>query len=306
MRISQRLFLIVFLSLPTMLQAQKILPLYEGNIPNSKPSTDNENVEVTNGISIVHNISRPTLTVFMPQAGKSNGTALIICPGGGYWINAISHEGTDVAKKFNEMGVTVFVLKYRIPNDATMINREIGPLQDAQQAIKTVREKAKEWNINPNRIGIMGFSAGGHLASTAGTHFETAVIDNPNKTSLRPDFMMLIYPVISFDENVGHMGSREQLIGKTPSSDKIKLYSNELQVTKNTPPTFLVHASDDDVVKSENSVLFYQHLIENKVPAEMHIYQAGGHGFGMNNKTTQDSWMERGKAWLDSNGWLKK
>jgi acetyl esterase/lipase len=303
MKIYKSLFWIALL-FPAMLSAQK-LALYPGAIPNSKPSPDNEKTEFTDGITIVKEISRPTLTVFPPQ-GTSNGTALIICPGGGYWINAASHEGSDVAKKFNAMGVTVFVLKYRIPNDATMINREIGPLQDAQQAIKMVRERAKEWKINPDRIGIMGFSAGGHLASTAGTHFETSVIDNPKKVSLRPDFMMLIYPVISFQDSTGHMGSREQLIGKNPSADKIRLYSNEYQVNKNTPPTFLVHASDDDVVMPENSIVFYQQLIRNHIPAEMHIYQAGGHGYGMNNKTTTDSWVDRAQAWLASNGWLKK
>jgi acetyl esterase/lipase len=204
------------------------------------------------------------------------------------------------------MGITVFVLKYRIPSDATMINREIGALQDAQQAIKTVRERASEWSINPDRIGIMGFSAGGHLASTAGTHFETAVIDNPGKTSLRPDFMMLIYPVISFQDSIGHMGSREQLIGKNPSEEKIRLYSNEYQVNKKTPPSFLLHSSDDDVVKVDNSIVFYEQLIHYGVPAELHIYQAGGHGYGMNNKTTKDSWMDRAQSWLASNGWLTK
>ena len=210
-----------------------------------------------------------------------------------------------MARKFNEMGVAAFVLKYRIPNDATMINREIGPLQDAQQAIRMVRQRASEWKVKPNRIGIMGFSAGGHLASTAGTHFNNAVIENPGGVSLRPDFLILIYPVISFQDSIGHIGSRDQLIGKKPTAEKINFYSNELQVTKNTPPTFLVHASDDKGVKSENSIVFYQNLIKNKVPAEMHLYQGGGHGFGLNNKTTKDLWMDRCEAWLSMNDWLK-
>jgi acetyl esterase/lipase len=187
-----------------------------------------------------------------------------------------------------------------------MLNKEIGPLQDAQQAIKTVRMRAKEWNIDTNRIGIMGFSAGGHLASTAGTHFTTAVIDNKENINLRPNFMILIYPVISFQDSIGHIGSRERIIGKRPAKDKIDLYSNELQVNEKTPPTFIVHASDDDGVNPNNSVVFYQSLIKYKVPAELHIYQNGGHGFGMNNKTTNDKWMERCKNWMIANGWLTR
>jgi len=286
--------------------AQQTIPLYDGAIPNSKPSPNEEKRETDNGIVVINKISIPTLTIFLPPKEKANGTAVVICPGGGYWVNAIEHEGNGVAKKFNEMGVAAIVLKYRIPNEATMINKEIGPLQDAQQAIKTVRMRAREWNINSNRIGIMGFSAGGHLASTEGTHFSKAVIDDKENISLRPDFMILIYPVISFQDSIAHMGSREQLIGKQPAKDKIDLYSNELQVTQKTPPTFLVHASDDDGVNPNNSIVFYQALIKNKVPAELHIYQNGGHGFGMNNKTTNDKWMERCKNWLETNGWLKK
>lgn len=286
--------------------AQQTFPLYPHNIPNSKPSANEEKTEVRDGITIVSKISVPTLTVFTPDRQKANGTAVIIFPGGGYWVNASGHEGNDVAKKLNEMGITAFVVKYRIPNDATMINREIGPLQDAQQAIKTVRMGAGKWNVNPGRIGIMGFSAGGHLASTAGTHFNNPVIENKENVSLRPDFMILVYAVISFQDSMVHLGSREQLIGKSPVKDKIDLYSNELQVNGNTPPTFLVHASDDDAVKVENSILFYQHLLQYKIPAELHIYQGGGHGFGLNNKTTTDKWIERCKSWMEGNGWLKK
>ncbi len=299
------ILLSLFFFIAAHLAAQSVINLYEGPVPNSKPTVDDEKWEDRNGITIVSNISRPTLTLFLPPKEKANGTAVIICPGGGYWINAISHEGTDVAKKFNEWGVAAFVLKYRIPNEATMENREIGPLQDAQRAIQLVRTSATEWNIKPDRIGIMGFSAGGHLASTAGTHFSQAVIGNPKNTSLRPDFMILIYPVISFQNKNGHLGSRDNLIGKNPSKEKVDWYSNELQVTGQTASSFLVHASDDDVVKSENSILFYQALIQNKVKAELHIYQGGGHGFGMNNKTTSDSWMDRLKNWIEANSLLK-
>lgn len=261
---------------------------------------------MSNGILVISKISKPTLSIFLAPKEKANGTAVIIYPGGGYGIVAAGHEGTDIAKKFNEMGITAFVVKYRIPNSETMINPEIGPLQDAQQAIKIVRESAREYNINPNRIGIMGFSAGGHLASTAGTHFDKAVIANTNNTSLRPDFMLLIYPVISFTDSLTHKGSRDNLIGKNPSAQKIKEYSNEMQVTNKTPPTFLVHASDDDAVKPENSIAFYLALIKNKVDAEMHLYESGGHGFGLNLKNKNEQWMERCKNWMENHGWLKQ
>ena len=299
-------FIYVFFMLTSF--SQTIIPLYKDSIPNSKPSPNEESstYEGENKILIVHNVSRPSLTVFLQPKEKASGAAVIICPGGGYSILAASHEGYDVAKKLNEMGVAAFVLKYRIPDDKTMLNKEIGPLQDAQRAIQIVRERAVEWNINPSRIGIMGFSAGGHLASTAGTHFDKAVIENKNNTSLRPDFMVLVYPVISFTDSIGHIGSRDNLLGKNPSEEKIRAYSGELQVVANTPPAFLVHAGNDDVVKVQNSIRFYEAEQKNNIPAELHIYPKGGHGFGMNNPTTKDLWMERLKNWLDLNGWLKK
>ena len=155
-----------------------------------------------------------------------------------------------------------------------MPEKEIGPLQDAQQAIKTVRENAANYHINPQRIGVLGFSAGGHLASTLGTHYKESKVSNEKQTSLRPDFMILIYPVISFQNDIGHRGSRDQLLGKNPTPQKIDLYSNELQITSETPPTFLIHASDDDVVVPANSVRFYENLLKHNVQAELHIYQA--------------------------------
>ena len=297
------IFLIYFI--PLLVISQTIIPLYKDNIPNSKPAKDEEKSEQSNGLLIISKISKPTLSIFLPPKEKANGAAIIIYPGGGYGVVAAGHEGTDIAKKFNEIGVTAFVVKYRIPNSETMVNPEIGPLQDAQQAIKVVREGAKEYNIDPNKIGIIGFSAGGHLASTAGTHFDKAVITNTNNTSLRPDFMLLIYPVISFADSIAHIGSRNNLIGKNPSAEKIKEYSNELQVTSKTPPTFLVHASDDDAVKPENSVVFYLALIKNHVDAEMHLYEKGSHGFGLHLKNKNELWMDRCKNWMENHGWLK-
>jgi len=292
-----------------MTNAQIIIPLYNNDsIPNSKPSKNNEKSEFEKdwNILIISKITRPTLTAFIPEKEKANGAAVLICPGGGYSIVAAGHEGYDVAKKFNEFGVAAFVLKYRIPDDSTMINKEIGPLQDAQRAMQIIRENAATWNVDVHRVGIMGFSAGGHLASTVATHLNKIVIENKNNTNLRPDFAILIYPVISFADSIANIGSRDGLLGKNPSKEKIKEYSNELQVTAQTPPSFLVHAEDDDAVKVQNSIYFYEALQKNNIPSELHIYPKGGHGFGLNNKTEKDDWMERLKNWMDTNGWLKK
>ena len=300
------LYLFFLISLSVSAVAQKVLPLYPDTIPNAIASQEEEVVETKDdGVVIISKITKPTIAVYLPAKRKSTGTAVIIFPGGGYWVNAYKHEGTDVAKQFAAMGVAAFVVKYRIPNDATMVNRAIGPLQDAQQAIKMVRENAATWGIDPQRIGVMGFSAGGHLASTAGTHFKQTYIPNASNTSLRPDFMILIYPVISFVPGVGHAGSAEQLLGKQPSQEKLASCSNELQVTAQTPPAFLVHATDDDGVSPLNSIVFYEALLKHKVPAELHLYQTGGHGFGMYIKGSRELWMERCENWLATNGWLK-
>jgi len=281
------------------LYAQTTINLYDGSVPSSKPYTTKELWDPqSNGDTIVHYTSVPTLTVFLPDKNIANGTAVVICPGGGYWVTSIVKEGFDIAREFNKWGVAAFVVKYRIPNDSSMIDRKIGALQDAQRAIQLVRTHAKEWNVDVNKVGIMGFSAGGHLASTAATHFNKSYIENPNNISLRPDFSIFIYPVISFQDSIGHIGSRDQLIGKNPPKPLLDSYSNELQVTAQTPPTFLVHSTDDDVVPVMNSIRFYESLLQYKIPAEMHIYKAGGHGYGMNNPTTKDLWMERCKTWM--------
>jgi acetyl esterase/lipase len=304
-------FLFISIHVLFMAHSQQVIPLYSNSIPNSRQVRDEEKSALNKeGTRIsLSSVSHPTLTVFLPSKEKANGTAVVICPGGGYAQLAFSHEGIDIAKKLNESGVAAFVLKYRLPSDLTMVNKEIGSLQDAQRAIQLVRQNAGQWGVNPGRVGIMGFSAGGHLASTAGTHFTAAntVIENKDTVSLRPDFMILIYPVISFTDSIGHIGSRDNLLGKNPSPEKITEYSNELQVTPQTPPAFLVHAGDDGAVKVQNSLYFYEALHRNGVSAtELHVYPKGGHGFGMNNPTTKDRWMERLQNWLDANGWLKK
>lgn len=300
------LTLILSLLVMSLIHGQEVIPLYSGKIPNSKSAANHEKREVReNGTEIISAISIPQILVFAPHSPEPNGTSIIIFPGGGYHINAIKHEGLDVARKMNEWGITAFVVKYRIPDDATMLNKEIGPLQDAQQAIRFVRMNAHKWNIDPNKIGIMGFSAGGHLASTAATHYKNPLIEEA-ETSLRPDFLVLGYPVISFTDSIGHRGSRDNLLGKSPSKEKIMEYSNEHQVTTDTPPTFLIHAADDKGVLPANSIVFYQSLLKNGVPAELHIYEKGGHGFGMDNPTTQEKWMNSLRNWLVSRGLLGK
>lgn len=245
-------------------------------------------------------VTLPQLFVFQPAEGKANGTAVIICPGGGYGRLAIYKEGYKVAEKFAALGITAFVLKYRLPSDAIMKDKSIGPLQDAQQAIKWVRENAAKYAVNTNKIGIMGFSAGGHLASTASTHFSRVVIDNKEATSVRPDFSILIYPVITFGEFT-HPGSKNNLVGQAASEEQVKLYSNELQVTAETPITFLVHANDDKAVPAENSLDYVKALKKFNIKNELHLYQSGGHGFGLENKTSKDDWFKSLINWMSIN-----
>lgn len=284
------------LSVP--LRAQTEMPLYPGRVPNAREAENQE----TNENNVVRNVSRPTLTAFLPPAGTGNGTAVIVCPGGGYGVLVIDREGYRVAKELNKAGIAAFVLKYRLPSDRTMQDKAVGPLQDAQQAIKTVREKAKEWQIDPAKIGIMGFSAGGHLASTAGTHYDSSFVDNPQKTSLRPDFMVLVYPVISFEGKIGHRGSSANLLGASPSAERIDYFSNDLQVTASTPPAYLTHAGDDTVVPVSNSLRFYEALNAKGIAADMHIYSQGQHGYP---KTPSfDEWFGRCLHWMRTSGFL--
>lgn len=283
--------------------AQK--PLYPDKIPNSTNAENLEEIQTKpGGDSLAFKVSVPTISAYIPPKEIANGTAVIIFPGGGYRTLVMKREGSDMAKKFNQLGVAAFVVKYRLPDVRIMQDKSIGPLQDAQQAIKTVREKAKEWNINPDKIGIMGFSAGGHLASTAGTHFEKNYIENKERTSLRPDFMLLVYPVISFTDSLGHTGSRQNLIGPDLSAERIRLFSNEYHVSKNTPPTFLIHAGTDVVVPVMNSVVFYEKMLKQGASAEMHIYSKGEHGFGT--YPLFDEWFGRCTTWMKSLGLVNK
>jgi len=278
--------------------SQEFMPLYSDSVPNSKGGPDREKSETTDGIERVSNVRLPGITIFLPSKETATGEAVIIYPGGGYGILAIAHEGYDVAKRLNLSGIAAFVVKYRLPDDSMMVDKKIGPVQDGQRALQMVRENATKWNIKTDKIGIMGFSAGGHLASTVGTHFQKAYISNPNRTSLRPDFMILVYPVISFSDSIGHQGSRNNLLGKNPGEALIKEYSNELHVTGKTPRTFLVHAKDDTGVPVANSTIFAAQLKKHKVPVEMYLYETGGHGFGLNNKTSDVQWIDLVEKWI--------
>jgi acetyl esterase/lipase len=242
----------------------------------------------------------PTIHVHLPPSDKANGAAVVICPGGGYGGVMMSYEGHDIARWLNTLGVAGIVLHYR---HAPKYQHPV-PLEDAQRALRTVRARAKEWKIDPKRVGILGFSAGGHLASTAGTHFDHGVKNPPDSVdaeSCRPDFMILVYPVITMTGPYAHTGSRRNLLGDNPDAKLVDALSNEKQVTDKTPPTFLAHTSEDTAVPPQNSVLFYEALIKHKVPAELHIYEKGPHGLGMDRRPDLpfSSWPKRCAAWLE-------
>lgn len=245
---------------------------------------------------ILRSVSSPSITVWLPAPEIAVGKAVIVCPGGGYGALMMEREGHRIAREFNKSGIAALVLKYRLPDKSKNVDQSSWPLQDAQTAIKTVRQRAGEWKVDPNKIGIMGFSAGGHLASTAGTHYDKPAIKNPEGVNIRPDFMILVYPVVSFQDYLGHTGSRANLLGDVQTKERIDLYSNELHVSKTTPPTFLTHGSNDATVKVGNSIVFYEALTQNGVPAEMHIYADGKHGYGQ--KPPFDEWFGRCLYWL--------
>ncbi|WP_342155695.1 alpha/beta hydrolase [Joostella sp. CR20] len=284
-----------------MISQEKIIPLYEAETPNSIPSEEKE-IHDQSEILRISNVQNPTLEAFLPSKRNANGRSVIILPGGGYQRLAYDWEGTEIAQWFNSKGVTAFVLKYRLPVGSGVINKTEVPLQDAIRAVQIIRKNATEWGLNSDEIGVMGFSAGGHLASTLGTHFntDTKIPNDPYKTiSARPDFLILMYPVVTMNERYTHMGSRISLLGENPSEALVKEYSNELQVTPQTPPTFIVHSADDGAVPVENSLDFYRALKENKVPAEMHLYPIGGHGFGLGLEHPHlKTWPDRLAEWL--------
>lgn len=248
--------------------AQQVISLYpDGQIPFSK-----------NGGEV------PRLTVFKPEKDLAKGTAVIVCSGGSYGGRANRTEGGPACKKLQAAGITAFLLDYRVPVSAYMEHKDIVPLTDAQRAVQYVRENAEIYQIDPAKLGIMGFSAGGHLVSTVGTRFNKTEMKNSKGTSLRPDFMVLVYPVISFADSLTHEGSRMRLIGPDFTVEQIKEYSNELQVTDQTPGTFLTSGMDDRIVDVKNSLYFAAALKQHHVPVELFLYEKGYHGYGVNNK----------------------
>jgi len=293
MKISQLIFAFVC-SVTLSVSAQEIIPLYKESVPNS--NVISADVKESFGGGMYRNVTNPTLEVYLPEKGKETGAAVVVCAGGGYSVIVYNGEGLSTAKEFAKNGIAAFVLKYRLPSDVIMNDKSIGPLQDAQQAIKLVRENAAKWNVNPSKIGIIGFSAGGHLASTAATHFKKALIPNANNTSVRPDFQIVVYPVISMQEQLTHGGSRTQLLGNNPSKELVDLFSNELQVDETTPPAYITHAADDTTVDVDNSIGYFEALRKHKVPAEMHIFPKGNHGFVMRQK----GWMEPLFKWIET------
>lgn len=286
---------------------QFTIALWPDGIPGSLVDSNYiENITTVDGrITRCERITNPDLTVFLPPLEQSNGVAVLICPGGGYGMLAFDHEGNEIAKWLNNNGIAGIILKYRLPSDKIMKDKTIGPLQDAQEAMRIIRRNASAWNIDPGKIGVIGFSAGGHLASTLSTHFAEIVYDVKDDTSARPDFSLLIYPVISFDSAVTHMGSRNNLIGSDPDRSRIIYFSNELRIGSDTPPAFLVHSSDDKAVPVMNSISYFKGLQQNKIPVEIHIFQKGGHGYGLSvNTGTQSSWPELCLNWLREMGFL--
>lgn len=282
--------------------------LWSTSVPNSISNEEYQEIEVFENGNLykISKVGTPTLTVFLPKELVANGTAVLICPGGGYSHLSIEKEGFKVAKWLNTLGITAFVLKYRLPSDLIMENKSIGPLQDAQEAMRYIRKNAKKWNLDTNKVGVIGFSAGGHLASTLSTHYHEKVYEFKNSISAKPNFSMLIYPVISMDSAITHKGSKVNLIGESPSQAMIEKYSNDLQITSETPKTFLVHATDDKSVQVENTLRYYEALRKFEVPVEMHIFQEGGHGFGLGVKNTSKNWTFDCENWLRENNFIEE
>ena len=249
---------------------------------------------------------KPKLIAYLPEKAKANGAAIVICPGGGYGHLAMDHEGHQIGQWLNSIGVAGFIVDYRHRGKGY---GHPAPLQDAQRAIRAVRANAKKWNVEPDRVGILGFSAGGHLASTATTHFDSGDkdADDPiEQQSCRPDFSVLCYAVIAFDEDYTHRGSQRNLIGNEADPELVKSLSNEKQVTPETPPVFLWHTTEDKGVPPQNSVHFYLACVKNKVPAELHIYEKGRHGVGLGKGIPgTENWSKACEAWMRGRGLLE-
>ena len=290
----------IMVSCTYLLGQQDSFYLYPQGVPGAIRKNISEKITVNpqDGVTVTGNIQTPVLYVHLPE--KPNGVSVLICPGGGYFVLAMDHEGHDIAKWFTQRGITSFVLKSRLPDDEFMTNKSIRPLQDAQQAIRLIRKNAVKWTIDPHKLGIMGFSAGGHLASTAGTHFTKQYGEIVDTTvSVRPDFMILAYPMISYQAGIYPGGMQNRLLGANPTQELVNAFSNELHVTPQTPPTFLI-LSGDDFLSPANSIVFFYALQKNKVPVELHVYEKGGHGYALSKKQRGhvEDWHKELEGWL--------
>ena len=290
------ILLVLLLGIDT-LQAQEFIPLWpEGKMPNSKGLALQDSLANDR----IYQVGTPGMFAYFPAREENTGSAVVICPGGGYVRLAHDISGHQLAKWFNSIGISAFVLYYRLPNSPDLKEREIGPLQDAQRAMRLIRTHATEWGIDPGKIGVMGTSAGGHLAATLGTQAKdvSALGDAPDAQAYRPDFMILLSPVISMGPDT-HQGSKDNLLGRAPSKELVQAYSAELQVDENTPPAFIVHAFNDTGVKPENSLMFYQELLKNGITSSLHIFPQGAHSiFLRNNPGSVNLWTLLCEEWL--------
>jgi len=279
----------------------QIMPLWEGDPPNFR-ETGEQTIFDTADIVVVRNVQKPDIAVYLPSKNNATGEAVVVCPGGGYGILAYDWEGSDIARWLNSKGIAAFVLKYRLPGSSSNIVPYKSPLMDAQRAMRLVRFHAEKWNVDPGKVGVMGFSAGGHLASTLSTHFDRGDPGNDDpveRESCRPDFSVLVYPVISFTGEYTHVGSRENLLGKDADPELVEHFSNELQVTGDTPPAILIHSGDDQAVPVENSIVYYHALQKKGIKSEMHIYPYGGHGFSLAiGRGYLSTWPDRVIEWI--------
>ena len=295
------IFIVISSMITPLISQNQILPLWKADPPNYR-ETGEVTIWDTADIVRVRNVQKPDIAIFLPSKKNASGEAVVICPGGGYGILAYDWEGSDIARWLNSRGVAAFVLKYRLPGSESNIVAHKSPLLDAQRAMRLVRSNADKWNIDPGKIGIMGFSAGGHLASTLSTHYDAgdpSSSDPVEQVSCRPDFSILLYPVISFTEDFQHSGSRINLIGEDADESLVKYYSNELQVTEDTPPAILIHSDDDTGVPAENSIAYYKALRAHHVSSEMHIYPYGGHGYSLAiGQGHLSTWPDRVIDWI--------
>ncbi|MBC7844430.1 MAG: alpha/beta hydrolase [Gemmatimonadaceae bacterium] len=287
------------------------MPLHDGRAPGGEPSPTAEVFEQKAGdpVARVMHVQTPDIRVFLPDRRKATRTAIVIFPGGGYSILAIDHEGWQVARWLTEIGVAAIVVKYRVSSTEADRYRFPVPLLDARQAMRVVRRNAGPWNIDPMRVGVMGFSAGGHLASTLLTvRQDTLTGDVTTAMSITPNFGVLVYPVINLQESWGHRGSGDNLLGRDATPEQRRRYSTDLRVTDSTPPTFLVATQDDDVVPAQNSIAFYAAMTAHKVPGELHVWEKGGHGFGMlpDRPPVAREWLPALANWMRGRGLLER